>query len=318
MAKRSGRDRDRDAARKGSGDEARGGRSNRKFARELGRLEKQLSQARSAEAKRLRQLDEAAAEVVRLEAELRRLEAEIAGTTTERPAAQTPAPAVHLTAHAAGLEAELARLESAAAPAPAAFPEDVATTDELEAAEVPGGWPEPSIVGEDAPMMDGEVAEPATEPEAFLRTGAPAEGPAEAAEAPAEANEAAEAGSQAAAASPWAEPWAEPPEIEAPDEWPDVIHLGAGSADLETRPHAGAAPSIEPAEDAPGVAEAPWTTGAGLPLRPDRRNGSAATPAADGAPEGSASPETARREAAEGPEPTARSWPQRSRERAGR
>lgn len=297
MAKRSGRDQDRDAARKGAGGGTRAGGGNRKLARELGRLEKQLSQARSAESKRLRQLDEAAAEVLRLEAEVRRLEAEIAGATTARPAAAASPQAVDLPAHAAGLEAELARLESAPG---AAFPEDVATLDQVEAAEVPGGWPEPTAAGEDAPMPDGEVADAAGEPEAMLRN-----------EAPAEAHPAGQPGLETAVASPWAEPWAEPPEIEAPDEWSEVIHLGAGSVGLEAGPDTGVGtPSIKSEQDA-SPAESPWTTGAGLPFRPDRRNGAAAA-------ETSASPETARQEAAEAPEPTARSWPQRSRERAGR
>lgn len=290
MAKRSGRDRDRDAARKGSRGAVRAGGGNRRLARELGKLGKRLDQARSAEAKRLRQLDEAAAEVVRLEAELRRLQAAIAGAANKAPAPAPPAPVMDVAARAAGLEAELARLESVPR---AALPEDLATLDGVEAAEVPGGWPEPGPAGEDAPVIDGEVAEPGIDPEAFLRH-----------EAPVEAGE-------AAPASPWAEPWAESAEIEAPDEWPEVIHLGAGSRTLESAHGGGVGGATIASAEQAGDGEALRITGAGLPVRPQRHNGA-------GDPESPSSPETARREAAEAPDPTARSWPQRGRERVGR
>jgi hypothetical protein len=328
MAKRSGRDRNRDAARSGNHNGGRGNRANRKLARELGATSRQLDKARSVESKRLRQLDEAAAEVARLEGELRRIEAELAGAgggagaaagagaaVTPPPAPATPS-APRRPAPSPGRVAPpaLAVPEPAlpAEPEPSESPREAETS--ATAASAPAFAP-PSTTAAPRAAKRGRAAQAASLEEELARLDAAREGDLRGTtleETELEPEPAREPARDADA----------PGAPHADDDDALVIRLGAGASPMldadvsEVVPGFVAEAPIERTEEEEGGDPGGWTAGSGLPFRAGR-NGSTAPAdheASDAAP--SISPESERGEAVEAPDPTARSWPQRRQQRA--
>lgn len=339
MAKRSGRDRNRDAARGGDHGGGRAGRGNRKLARELGQTSKQLDQARSVEAKRLRQLDEAAAEVARLEGELRRIEAELAGAgaaASSPPPAPAPAAPPSKPGSAPGKGAAPAPVAPAqperavpADPEPSAAPRESATSATSDAADAFA----PTV---SRPTRRGRAAQAASLEAELARLDAAREGDLRGTTV--DEPEPADELEPERAREPGRPPALEPLETSEVDEAADadaddedeaadaddedglVIRLGAGTQPMLDAGVSDVAPSVVPEApaEAAEVAEADggWTAGSGLPFR-SGRNGSTAPAdrdASDARP--SISPESGRREPVEAPDPTARSWPQRRQQRA--